>query len=39
MVLKIHNNDNGGYYNASNHPNSNAFAALQADGSITHFLQ
>jgi hypothetical protein len=29
------NNDNGGYYNASNHPNSNAFAALQADGSIT----
>jgi hypothetical protein len=20
------NNDNGGYYNASNHPNSNAFA-------------
>ena len=29
------NNDNGGYYNASNHPNFNAFATLQADGSIT----
>jgi alpha-tubulin suppressor-like RCC1 family protein len=29
------NNDSGGYYNASNHPNHNAFATLQADGSIT----
>jgi hypothetical protein len=28
------NNDNDGYYNASNYPNSNAFAALKADGSI-----
>jgi hypothetical protein len=28
-------NDNGGFYNASNHPNFNAFATLQADGSIT----
>jgi hypothetical protein len=24
----------GGYYNASNHPNDNAFATLQTDGSI-----
>jgi hypothetical protein len=29
------NNDNDGYYNASNYPNSNAFAALKTDGSIT----
>jgi hypothetical protein len=29
------NNDSGGYYNASNHPTHNAFATLQADGSIT----
>jgi hypothetical protein len=29
------NNDNNGYYNASNYPNSNAFAALKTDGSIT----
>jgi hypothetical protein len=28
------NNDNGGFYNASNHPNAFAFATLQADGSI-----
>jgi hypothetical protein len=28
------NNDNAGYYNASNHPNYNAFATLQTDGSI-----
>jgi hypothetical protein len=28
------NNDNNGYYNASNYPNSNAFAALKTDGSI-----
>jgi hypothetical protein len=27
-------NDNGGYYNASNFPNSSAFATLQTDGSI-----
>ncbi|CAC9433722.1 hypothetical protein, partial [uncultured Gammaproteobacteria bacterium] len=27
--------DNDGYYNASNYPNSNAFAALKTDGSIT----
>jgi hypothetical protein len=27
-------NDNGGFYNASNHPNAFAFATLQADGSI-----
>jgi hypothetical protein len=31
----ILNNDNDGYYNASNYPNSNAFAALKTDGSIT----
>ncbi|CAC9523066.1 hypothetical protein [Bathymodiolus azoricus thioautotrophic gill symbiont] len=28
-------NNFGGFYNASNHPNWNTFAALQADGSIT----
>jgi DNA replication protein DnaC len=28
------NNDNGGFYNASNPPNAFAFATLQADGSI-----
>jgi hypothetical protein len=27
------NNDNGGFYNASNHPNAFAFATLQADPS------
>jgi hypothetical protein len=39
--LCIHNlnrptahNDNGGYYNASNFPNSSAFATLRTDGSI-----
>ncbi|CAC9477778.1 hypothetical protein, partial [uncultured Gammaproteobacteria bacterium] len=28
------NNDSDGYYNASNYPNYNAFATIQADGSI-----
>ncbi len=28
-------NDFGGFYNVSSHPNPHAFAALQADGSIT----
>jgi hypothetical protein len=29
------NNDSDGYYNASNSPNYNAFATIQADGSIS----
>jgi hypothetical protein len=31
-------NDFDGFYNASNYPNNQAFATLQADGSITAWL-
>jgi hypothetical protein len=35
MAEPIINNDSDGYYNASNYPNYNAFATIQADGSIS----